>query len=516
MRKTTALALLIALSTEATSAEAFVPKRQLTVLLRGGAKTTPPSSSFTTSSRRRSTATDALDLDAPRLADYIAKQPVNGLPSSSNAVVVVSAQKENWLQSIDGIVYVSYLCNVMALSLPVLLVPIAATEQVGNTAAAATTVALKVASMVAGISSIATLGGATGKFANGFVCQAVGSYTSSKLYFAGLAACSLAFSLAGNANTMGLAYAGMEFFASIQWAALAVMLSNYYSQSPLKLAAALTALGLSSTSGQIAAKTVGMTLASTLHWRTVAQIGALTAAVGGLIIARAPPPDIAPPVEAHLSVQSIATALRSILGRPLFCMLALAHAMAFVARGTDRILGTFFQNMVADIPQAVAGGLTLSITLGLVHGLVTGNRIFSTQTSVTAQKRFLTRRYATSVVATLGLMATAQYGPALISSRVLLTAVIGLLSGCMASNVAFQYFQFPAMIAKSQFADHKAIVISFLDGFGFLLSAPIFAAAGRIVPALGWSSAWGMLAALFAAGAVLMLASIRPVLEKSD
>jgi MFS family permease len=510
-----ALFLLIGFGCCSASAEAFAPSRRLVV-------PTTTSTTTTASVERRKSTTDAaaasLHVEPP--ASQIIQTVVHAvLPTSSKDAVVTTAETKkatSWFQSIDGIVYCSYLCNVMALSLPVLLVPIAATDHVvvsgGTTVASA---ALKMASMVAGISSIATLGGAVGKFTNGFICQAFGSYACSKLYFAGLAVCSLVFSLAGNAQTMGLAYAGMEFFASIQWAALAVMLSNYYSKAPVKLAAALTALGLSSTSGQIAAKTVGMTLASTLHWRVVAQIGAATALAGGLLIARAPQPDVAPTPEAPLSVQSIGASLKAILGSPLFWMLALAHSMAFVARGTDRILGTFFQHM-ADLPQAVSGGLTLSITLGLVHGLVTGSKQFTALTDVASKKRFLAKRYAVSVAAALGLTATAHYGPAFVSSKFLLTAVIGMLSGAMASNVAFQYFQFPAMIAKSRFAEHKAIVISFLDGFGFLLSAPIFAATGKIVPALGWSSAWGMLAALFGAGAVLMLSTIQPVLEKSD
>lgn len=535
--KTTVLYLLVVASVGAVSAEAFAAPSSTanTHPHRAGGWTKTLDASHHHhhhrhhhGPRRKSTTTEAasLDFEAPKIELAVILPP----PNKEVAVVPAEQTKESWFKSIDGIVYCSYLCNVMALSLPVLLVPIAATEHVVALGSGSGQLLHRVAATVAGITSVATLGGATGKFTNGFICQAVGSYASSKVYFVGLAACSFLFSLASTPTAMGLAYAGMEFFASIQWAALAVMLSNYYSSAaPLKLAAALTALGLSSTSGQIAAKTLGAALASSLHWRVVAQIGAAMALAGGLIISRAPKPqpddDVsrssAPSAPPPLSLQSIARSLRAVLGSKLFWMLALAHSMAFVARGTDRILGTFFQSMAGDaIPQALAGGLTLSITLGLVHGLVTGSKQFTAlsqaDNNVTSKKRFLAKRYAASVAAALGLTATAQYGPALIPSKFLLTALIGLLSGCMASNVAFQYFQFPAMIAKSQFADHKAIVISFLDGFGFLFSAPIFALTGKLVPALGWSSAWGMLAALFGAGAALMLYSIQPVLEKSD
>ena len=92
--------------------------------------------------------------------------------------------------------------------------------------------AASVAATVAGISSDASLGGAVGKFTNGFICARLGSYTCSKWYLRGLALCSLGFSLSTNPSTMGMFFAGMEFFASIQWASLAVMLTNYYKMSP--------------------------------------------------------------------------------------------------------------------------------------------------------------------------------------------------------------------------------------------------------------------------------------------
>lgn len=167
----------------------------------------------------------------------------------------------------------------------------------------------------------------------------------------------------------------------------------------------------------------------------------------------------------------------------------------------------------------MCGGLTLSITLGLVYGLVTGSKTFSSLSHDTnLQKRFLAKRYRWSVAATLGLTAMAATGGGIFKgSKVATVAVVAMLSGIMAANVAFQYFQFPSMIAK-EYGKHKAVCISFLDGFGFLLSVPIFAATAEMVPRLGWSSTWGMLAVLFAAASALMLHAIDPVLaaEKSS
>jgi MFS family permease len=421
-----------------------------------------------------------------------------------------------FLRRIDGIVFLSYLCNVMALSLPVLLVPIAATEQAVSLSLSAKAASIMVASQVASISSIASLGGALGKFVNGFICKEFGSYICSATYLAGLGVSSLAFSLSQNANTMSMAFAGMEFFASIQWASLAVMLSNYYAKQPVKLAAALTALGLSSTSGQLLAKFFGMTLSTAFHWRLVAQLGALVAFGGAALISRAPGRDKdavrlsqKPPFE----WRSITQSLKAVLGSPLFWMLGLAHSMSFVCRGTDRILGTFFQQM-ASLPPAISGGLTITITFGLIQGLISGAKKYAKCATLQDKRNFLKKRYMTCIAATLGLVGLSQFGVGLLPNRWAMTAALALVSGVMASNISFQYFQFPGMIAQA-YGEHKAVVISFLDGFGFLLSAPIFATIGKVVPTLGWSSGWAMLASMFGAGAILMMTCIDPILKLS-
>lgn len=440
--------------------------------------------------------------------------PVTAAAAVPEIVDEVEQTKKPFLQSIDGIVFVSYLCNVMALSLPVLLVPVAATEQAVSAGLSAKAVSVMVASQVASISSVASLGGAFGKFINGFICKEYGSYFCSKTYLAGLGLCSLAFSLSTSPLAMSLAFAGMEFFASIQWASLAVMLSNYYAKEPVRLAAALTALGLSSTSGMILAKFSGMTLSSAFHWRVVARFGALVAFGGAALISRAPGREAAAVLQKSkppFKWSSVTDSLKAVLGSPLFLVLGFAHSMAFVARGTDRILGTFFQEMAA-LPPSVSGGLTLFTTFGLVHGLVSGAKKFSKCANLQDKRNFLKKRYVTTVSATLGLVALARLGNGLNLNRWAMTAAISLVSFVMSSNISFQYFQFPAMISQ-RYGDHKAVVISFLDGFGFLLSAPIFATIAQVVPANGWGSGWTMLASLFGAAACLMLTAINPILN---
>ena len=92
--------------------------------------------------------------------------------------------------------------------------------------------------------------------------------------------------------------------------------------------------------------------------------------------------------------------------------------------------------------------------------------------------------------------------------------VIGILSALLSANTAFQFYQFPAMMAKSFDDEHKEVCISWLDGFGFLFSSPVWAATAAIVPTYGWASTWGLLSLLFAVGWSIMLKALPPVLAK--
>jgi MFS family permease len=261
--------------------------------------------------------------------------------------------KEHFLgKNIDGIVYWSYLCNVLALNLPIILLPLAASEHV-----AAFDDSPSVAATVAMVSSMATLGGAVGKFVGGFVCQRWGPYQCSKVYLAGVALCSCLFSISTTPTTLGWTYAGMEFCASIQWTSLAIMLSHYYSKSaPAKLAAGLTAMGIASPAGAIAAKTVGAALASVLDWRIVARLGTVVAILGSYCISLAPIRPFQKDAMEHLHrkysarpfgswIRGGGGAAHALLTSKLFWMLASAHSMAMVVRGIDRILGIFFADM---------------------------------------------------------------------------------------------------------------------------------------------------------------------------
>jgi hypothetical protein len=186
-------------------ANAFSSTRQLTMSGGGRGKLKHQ--------RLFSSSTDNLVQEKPEEPHMKSKEKVDKKNTKIDAPLQIEStnndKKRHFLKSMDGIVFSAYLCNVVALSLPVILLPMAASEHISTSAG--------VASTVAAVSSIATLGGAVGKFANGFICKELGSYTCSKYYLAGLSICSLLFSISPNASTLGLSFAGMEFAASSKY-----------------------------------------------------------------------------------------------------------------------------------------------------------------------------------------------------------------------------------------------------------------------------------------------------------
>ena len=121
------------------------------------------------------TATEDLQEEQVVVSDKV----VSPLSSSNDSKL----KQPHFLQKIDGIVFVTYLCNILALSLPVVLVPLAATEQFAATTVGVSNQSKHIAATVAAISSVATLGGAVGKLVNGFICQHFGSYRSSRCIY---------------------------------------------------------------------------------------------------------------------------------------------------------------------------------------------------------------------------------------------------------------------------------------------------------------------------------------------
>jgi hypothetical protein len=241
----------------------------------------------------------------------------------------------------------------------------------------------------------------------------------------------------------------------------------------------------------------------------------------------------------------------------MFWWFGLAHSMAFVIRTCDKVLGTFFREIAPEISQSMAGGLTSAVTIGFVYGLLsatntkskksageedaveTQNNSASSSSSPPNRRSLFITRYVGTVVSTLVLAACAS--PVITDSQFLhlgkgplLAVVAAVASGCLASNISYQFYQLPPLFAKKLFGNNKgdrSVCISLIDGIGFFMSSALWSLVAQLTKGgggtstitginaastssyfgglqqmlQGWPLAWTCLAFCFAAGGTVMM-----------
>ena len=289
------------------------------------------------------------------------------------------------LSNIDIGTFGVHFCAAVTMTLPVMIVPMMDAEILAaGTAAAAGSLALtRGASLAATMASMAPMGNGIGKLVNGMVCQQLGGAKSSKLYFVGSFLASLAlaslslFPSGGNlfsrfltTDYLGLMVGSIEFCASIQWTVCSLFLSQYYKHQPELFARGITILALSSTSGQIIAKVAGAMLLQFLHWRHVARLSVLTAITGfclsvwtsrNMFKAMNKPKDNVddiflpeqqskPAALEPSNTVGAKQAAKRVLSSPVFWGIGLAHVSGYLTRTSDRILGSFLQE-ITSLPR---------------------------------------------------------------------------------------------------------------------------------------------------------------------
>ena len=273
---------------------------------------------------------------------------------------VQQQQQNRPLSKVDLSLPVVYFCSAMALTFPVVLVPL-----IGE---AHTTTAHAVTSFVGNVASISILGGGIGKIVNGMVCQKYGGKATASTCLVGVAVCSYLLSrmssatiLLSGAAPVGHVVAGLEFFASALWVSCSLILANHYKNQPALFARGVTFLSLSSTTGQLGAKLLGSALVSAgVGWRTVARLGAAVALFGAFVLRTMIPDqqkEVMSPHRAFLAggSQPVATppvleAVKTVVSHKVFWLVGLAHISGYVARTCDKVLGPFIKE-VTSLPR---------------------------------------------------------------------------------------------------------------------------------------------------------------------
>jgi MFS family permease len=442
-------------------------------------------------------------------------------------------------------IFICTFCSSVTQTMPVVILPLIASQHSvhhGGTGAAA---------FVAAVASVSTIGGAVGQFVNGFVCQHFGGQRSGSMYMLGMALTALLISTA--TSHMQVLCFCMEYFAAIQWTSCSTVMSNHFADDPKAFAAGITAMSLGSTLGILTAKAIGMALLQTLHWKQVSQLAAIVAVLGALVmellVKEYPSQASPPPPRPAFSIQRIIKGTKAVLGSGLFWILGLAHATSSLASTSDRVLGSFFrevtrlprkfrsvlngcasmwmgcdydENMICNHSDAivsppplrpagsVCGGLTASVTVGFIYGLVSSSSFYTKDKQ--DKKTMLERRYGTAVLSALTLAMCARLGGSPVSMSLIILA-----SGAMASSLSFQFYQIPNMVA-SVYGENQAVCLSFMDGVGYTLAAPTWALVGYIVSTngLGWTAAWVLLATLFAIGGAVTVHHLPSIWEQQE
>lgn len=419
----------------------------------------------------------------------------------------------------------AYFCTELCCRSPVVLLPTIAEQQANLLGATFSRTAF-----VASVASTSFLGGGIGKFINGIICQAMGGKRSASACMAGIGICSLLLSFNTATHMFGPLLGAMEFFMSARWMACVVIFASHFQGNAAKMAAAVTTMSLMSTSGQVCAKVMGTLLLSVLgSWELVALLGSF-AAFTGAAIAHFMVDDKRSEHEVEkFSVSqdnnkvthekrekiSVLAPMKEVLSSRLFWMVSIGHLAGFLTTYCDKILSSFYVE-AAGLPVSVSGGLTISCTLGLVHGLSRGRKFFDLPDSIQKMSS-LRRNYARGVLAALGLaLCGGPWLSHMIPSKTLFAGILALLSATISSSLSFQFYQIPGMML-GDFQQSKAVFLGLTDGVCYIAGSQIFKAMGFLASSLkyGWPVAWCGVATMIALGGNVMLRNIEPVLKKA-
>ena len=278
------------------------------------------------------------------------------VPLFDEAVAIAPAREQSKrLTRLDVSLFIAYFCVVVTNVLSGVMLPSVAAEYTLTTSAAT--------AFVAGVASMAPLGGGGGKIINGFVCQRIGGKLSSMLYMLGAAFLSLALSNTKTGASIGWILAGLEFLASIHWTSSILILDQHYNAKPAMVARGVAILSAASAVGALLAKAGGAALIQLSSWRTMARCGAIVSLIGALSMlfgVTAPGPEGAQPTQLQISnneatqgndskptvgrvkKQSLGS-LTAVLRNPLFWMIGIAHSVGYIVR-SDSMISTYISS----------------------------------------------------------------------------------------------------------------------------------------------------------------------------
>jgi MFS family permease len=374
------------------------------------------------------------------------------------------------------------------------------------------------------IASYATAGTALGKFFLGFLGDAIGARRTMMLCFLAMLGSQILLSVGHSTFTIGVAQMLLEFFNSVNWPCMTIVISTHYLGDLARLDGAIFILGLSSRIGALVSMPSWGLLETYVDWRTVAGYWGSGVALAGFILValfiKDTPTKRDEPQGKSLSASSVFSSLKNVFSSRMFWLVAGAQVGNGMVRTSERVLGTFFSE-TTDVSDATGGALTTFLSAGLLFGVLVFGAYFVKSENKYKKRIILTLYIGCIVFCVLLAGVSLDRVRDFLGSYTIYVEVT--VTFFMAAFVGTQYYQIPPTVASTFGAD-KGLCSSYIDGIGYFAASGLWSLLSFVVDNMGdygWTACWLALACIVLVAALLnrRLLSIFPLYNsepKSD
>jgi MFS family permease len=433
------------------------------------------------------------------------------------------------------VLFATYSLTTAATAVPILLLSTVGQEFVSDAGEAA--------SFTSRAASSAVLGAALGKFLIGPVGDVLGARRTSVLFSVLLSLALLGLAFAGDSNYVVWACFYVEFFQSVQWPCILVILATHYGSSHHAYEGGIYVTSVASRFGSLMGIPIFSVLLRHSHWRAICLIGAWIAMIGSSVSylflmdspARKDEPQnplhpkllyqigtaklrsnpgycirLALNVVRSIFVTNLLPSLQHVLKSGTFWIVAVAHTGASMVRTSERILGTYYHDTSnGSVSETKAAGLVVFSSLGTIVGLGIVGSMF-TERKERQRKWLVSRLYVIAITACyfLAFLAIPWVRYQIDAPGLILFFQVAA-SSVMAFSMAVAYYHIPGLVG-SAFGNHKGLFSAYTDGVAYAISSIVW----RIVASAvgngsteggGWSYGWAAVALLIILCGILMV-----------
>lgn len=476
--------------------------------------------------------------------DYGDEDLIDGLENDPGS----SKNRSVW-NSLNLALFAAYTFTTAATTVPVLLVPTMAKElQPDDTSGFASRA---VASAV--------MGTACGKFLNGPTGDVLGARRTGVLYSFLLALALLGMGLCTDASSIIWACFFVEFFQSVQWPCILIILATHYGPQQQHISGkGSSAAGHSMYESGIYMTSIASRLGSLLgipffskflngqdgsssQWRWVCFSGTwiamIAASISYLFVVDSPRQVNEPQNPLHPALlrrlasdtpkmprqlvglgvsvlhsmlnENLVPSLRHVLKSGTFWIVALAHTGSSMIRTSERVLTTYFHDTsMGFLSQDKASGLSIFASLGTIMGLAICGTYFSSLPQERHRKHFVSRLYVLVIAScyVLAVFAIPRLYDAMDSPGLVLFFQI-FASFCMNLGISVMFYQIPGLVG-SAFGNHKGLFSAYVDGVSYGMASIVWKIVASSVSensaGAGWAYGWAAVALLVILCAILM------------